>query len=78
VFFLIEEDEICIDISVSRLPPQKSQYSPSIPAAFTRLIFKAQNQVRNIYFLFDFIMGGLLSSLLIKFELIKFALSSAY
>ena len=25
------------------------------------LIFKAQNQVRNIYFLFDFIMGDLLS-----------------
>ena len=25
------------------------------------MIFKAQNQVRNIYFLFDFIMGGPLS-----------------
>jgi hypothetical protein len=26
-----------------------------------RNIFKVQNQARNIYFLFDFIMGGLLS-----------------
>jgi hypothetical protein len=65
MLFLIKEDEICIDISVSRLPPQNSQfsqYSPSFPTTFTPVIFKAQNQVRNIYFLFDFIMGGLLSS----------------
>jgi hypothetical protein len=49
--------------------------SPSIPAAFTRQIFKAQNQVRNIYFLFDFIMGGLLSFYYgwpIKFRLLSF------
>jgi hypothetical protein len=61
VLFLIEEDEICIDISVSRLPPSKQPIQPQFSYYLYPVIFKAQNQVRNIYFLFDFIIGGLLS-----------------
>jgi hypothetical protein len=40
--------------------PKYSQHEQSFPAAFTHLIFQVQNCVRNIYSLFDFIMGGLL------------------
>jgi hypothetical protein len=42
--------------------PKYSQHKQSFPAAFTYLIFQVQNQVRKMYFLFNFIMGGLLRS----------------